>query len=399
MKKQNTPRRLAAKLKPAAEKMVKRGHPWVFSESIVKLSPEGKSGDLVILFDQTDNKPFAIGLYDADSPVRIKIVHRGGSQKIDSDFFKKKIFQAFQLRADLRKNTNAYRLIFGENDGLPGLITDVYDKMGVIKLYSAIWLPYLQDITEHIMEQAGLNGAVLRLSRNLQRLNLRVAEGDVLAGNLVDPVIHFHEFGVAFQADILSGHKTGFFLDHRANRHKVGILSSGKTVLDVFSYAGGFSVHALAGGAREVTSVDISEQALELAVKNGRLNPHSGKHLTIAGDAFKVLEQLITEKKSFDIVVIDPPSLAKSSKEVKMAKKKYAQLAQMGARLTTKGGLLLLASCSSRITEEEFKETHSEVFGRMKQRYQLEEFTGHDSDHPVAFTEGRYLKTAYYRIY
>lgn len=392
-----TPNRLAAKLRPAAEKKVKQGHPWVFSDSIAKISPGGTTGDLVILFGQAENKPFAIGLYDAASPVRIKIIHRGPAM-IDEAFFKKKIEDAFALRQALRKRTNAYRLIFGENDGFPGLIVDVYDLTGVLKLYSGAWLPYLETMSALITEVAGTDRLILRLSRNVQRQYPDLQEGRLLAGTPADPVVQFSEFGVRFQADLISGHKTGFFLDHRANRRRIGQVAKDKTVLDVFSYAGGFSVHALAGGASEVTSVDISAQALDLAVQNAALNESSGIHRTMAGDAFDILAQLVKKRRRFDIVVIDPPSLAKSGKEVPLAKKKYAQLANLGASLTKPGGLLLLASCSSRVSEEEFKQVHRDAFHQSGAGYILEDFTTHDADHPVLFPEGAYLKSAYYRM-
>ncbi|MGB3344559.1 MAG: class I SAM-dependent rRNA methyltransferase [Aequorivita sp.] len=390
---------LAVKLRPAAEKIVKQGHPWIFSESIEKINKEGKAGDLAVLFDKRNNKVFGIGLYDPDSPIKIKMIHLGGPTKIDEEFFQKKILEAYQIRKPLLETeTNAYRLIFGENDGLPGLIVDIYNKVGVIKLYSSIWLPYLKMLIPPIAEISQVESLVLRLSRNLHKMNILVREGDILFGNFNNPIVDFKEYGVHFQADLLLGHKTGFFLDHRANRHKIGQLAKDKTVLDVFSYAGGFSVHALAGGAREVTSLDFSKQALDLAEQNVKLNKHSGNHVVLAGDAFVLLKELVKRKKQYDIVIIDPPSFAKSKKEIEVAKKKYAELAALGIQLTKKRGLLLLASCSSRISADEFLEVHREEFDRLGIQYQLEDFTQHDIDHPVGFEEGAYLKTGYYRI-
>ncbi|SDX25983.1 class I SAM-dependent rRNA methyltransferase [Aequorivita viscosa] len=390
---------LAVKLRIGAEKIVKQGHPWIFSDSIEKINKAGKAGDLAVLFDQRNNKVFGIGLYDPDSPIRIKMIHLGGSAKIDEMFFKEKIFEAFQIRKPLLEtDTNAYRLIFGENDSLPGLIVDVYNKVGVVKLYSPIWLPYLKMIVPAIAEISNAESLVLRLSRNLQKMNIPSKEGDVLFGDFKNSIVSFKEYGVQFQADVLLGHKTGFFLDHRANRYKVGQISKNKTVLDVFSYAGGFSVHALSGGAKEVTSLDFSKQALELAKQNTQLNEHSGQHLILDGDAFVLLKELVTKKKQYDIVIIDPPSFAKSKKEIDVAKKKYAELTTLGIQLTRKKGILILASCSSRISANEFLEVHQEEFERLGVPFELEEFTQHDIDHPVAFDEGAYLKTGYYRI-
>ncbi|WP_271392480.1 class I SAM-dependent rRNA methyltransferase [Aequorivita sinensis] len=394
-----SPISLAIKLKPTAEKLVKQGHPWIFSESIEKINKPGKAGDVAILFDQRNNKVFGIGLYDPDSPIRIKMIHLGGGAKINEEFFQKKIFEAYEVRKPLLEtDTNAYRLIFGENDGLPGLIVDIYNNVGVVKLYSPIWLPYLKMLVPAIAEASQVESLVLRLSRNLQKMKISFKEGDVLYGNFDNHTVTFKEYGVNFQADLLLGHKTGFFLDHRANRHRVGQLAKGKTVLDVFSYAGGFSVHALASGAKEVTSLDFSKQALELAQQNANLNNHHGKHFTLAGDAFELLNDMVKHKKQFDIVIIDPPSFAKSKKEIDVAKKKYTELTTLGIQLTRKNGLLLLASCSSRINADEFLDIHREEFDRLKVTCQLEEFTQHDIDHPIGFDEGAYLKSGYYRI-
>ena len=381
------------------ERNVRSGHPWLFSESIIKINKEGSSGDIAIIFSHTKNRAIGVGLYDPDSPIRIKMIHNGGGAKIDADFFSEKINRAYAIRIPLLEtNTNSYRLLFGENDGFPGFIADVYHKVLVVKLYSAIWFPYLEMILKSLIDISSCETAVLRLSRSLQNKekSFGLSEGQVLFGALDNEVIPFVEHGVHFSANVIKGHKTGYFLDHRHNRKRVGELSKGKTVLDVFSYAGGFSVHALANGAKEVTSVDISKQALALAVENGKLNDYEGKHHTIAGDAFEVMHQMISKGKRFDVVVIDPPSFAKSKKEIEIAKKKYKQLAQIGARLTAKGGMLVLASCSSRVSAEEFFSINKNVLNEQSRSYTLQQTTQHDIDHPITFKEGAYLKTGYY---
>lgn len=393
------PKTLAVKLKTVAEKIVKRGHPWIFSKSISKINRKGKAGDVVVLFGGKSNKVYAVGLYDPNSPVVIKLVHNGGPATLNQEFFRKKIITAFKKRAPLlATDTNAYRLLFGENDDFPGMIVDIYDKVGVVKIYSEVWIPYLEMIAPLIAEITQVESVVLRMSRHLQKESLPYKEGSVIFGNLTSPEVIFKEYGVQFKINVLLGHKTGFFLDHRDNRHRIGQMAKGKTVLDVFSYAGGFSIHCLAGGATEVTSLDFSKQALELAKINASLNPHSGKHHTLAGDAFEILKDLKAKNQTFDIVIIDPPSFAKRKEEREIAKKKYAELAQLGAALTNKGGLLVLASCSSRINEDVLIEVHRDEFRKLGVNYRLEDVTQHDIDHPVSFPEGAYLKTAYYRI-
>ncbi|MFT5248402.1 MAG: 23S rRNA (cytosine1962-C5)-methyltransferase [bacterium] len=392
---------MAVKLTTVGERSVRSGHPWIFTDSIEKINKEGSSGDIAIIFSHSKNKAIGVGLYDPDSPIRIKMLHHDGGAKLDTDFFLNKINKAFAIRVPLlATNTNSYRLIFGENDSFPGLIADVYNKVLVVKLYSAIWFPYLEIILKQLIEVSQVKTVVLRLSRSLQQMNntYGLSEGQVIFGTLTNEVIPFVEHGVNFSANVIKGHKTGYFLDHRDNRKRVGALSKNKTVLDVFSYAGGFSVHALVNQAKEVTSVDISKQALALAIENGKLNSFRGAHKTLAGDAFEILRKLITEKKTFDVVVIDPPSFAKSKSEIDIAKKKYRQLAELGVQLTSKGGVLVIASCSSRIVADSFFQINKEVLDHQSRSYILQNKTQHDVDHPISFKEGAYLKTGYYHF-
>ena len=342
-----------------------------------------------------------MGLYDAQSPIRIKIIHSENYKvEVNSDFFHQKIENAFSKREKLLKtDTNSYRLLFGENDGFPGLIADVYAKVLVVKLYSEIWLPYLDAILKSLQQISKTQTIVIRLSRALQNSQHHsLQDGDIVYGTLPEDVVEFVEHGINFSANVIKGHKTGYFLDHRENRKRVGNLSENKTVLDVFSYAGGFSVHALANGAEEVTSLDISKQALEIAQKNGKLNNYSGVHKTMAGDAFKEMKGLVEKGKTYDVVVIDPPAFAKQQSEIELAKKKYAQLAELGAKLTSKKGLLVLASCSSRVLAQSFFDLNQRVLNEQPRLFETLLKTQHDIDHPISFTEGAYLKCGYYRF-
>ncbi|GAB4162287.1 MAG: 23S rRNA (cytosine(2499)-C(5))-methyltransferase [Winogradskyella sp.] len=398
---QISPKNLAVKLNAKGEQSVVKGHPWVFSNSIVKINDDAKTGDLAIVFSKNKNKVIGIGLYDANSPIRIKMIHNAQTKAvINHEFFQQKIEAAYQKREELLETqTNSYRLLFGENDGFPGFIADVYDTVLVVKLYSEIWLPYLEWILKSLQEVSRAETIVLRLSRQLKNSTLHnFTDGEVVFGTLKNEVVEFIEHNVKFSANVLKGHKTGYFLDHRANRKRVGELSTGKSVLDVFSYAGGFSVHALANGATEVTSLDISKQALDIAIENGRLNDYSGVHKTIAGDAFEEMENLINQKKTFDVVVIDPPSFAKQQSEIELAKKKYKQLAELGEKLTAKQGLLVLASCSSRVMAQSFFDLNQNVLNAQGRLFETILKTNHDVDHPVSFPEGAYLKCGYYRF-
>ena len=397
---QGQPRRIAVKLKPAAERVVRQGHPWVFEGSIVKLSEAGQPGDLAIVFDQKKNKFLAIGLLDPSSPIRVKILQAGQSATIDESFFQEKISAAFAQRKPLlATDTDSYRLLHGENDGLPGLVADVYAGVLVVKIYSAIWRPWLRLLLPLIVEQAQAKTLVLRLSRSLQSdPGFGLSDGQVLFGDLPEEEVIFREHGLRFSANVRRGHKTGFFLDHRHNRKRVGELAAGCSVLDVFAYAGGFSVHALAGGAAEVTSLDISAQALAAAQRNVALNFTDKKHHVLAEDAFEGMEKMLAAGQKFGLVVVDPPAFAKRESEVERALKSYGRLARLAVQLVEPGGILLLASCSSRVSASAFfGKTERELAASGRQTELLEK-TIHDSDHPIGFPEGAYLKAGYWRV-
>ena len=394
--------RLAVKLKPKSEIFLRQGHPWIFESSILKINKQGHAGDLAIIFDQKKNKYLGLGLYDPDSPIRIKMLAHSSKENINGEFFINKISEAYEIRKPLLETgTSAYRLIFGENDYLPGLIVDVYAHVAVVKLYSAIWFPFLHFILDAIILQLKISTVVLRLSRLLQKPNVErfgLEDGQILIGKLDDPEIEFSEYGVRFLANVIKGHKTGYFLDHRHNRNKVGQMSSGKSVLDVFSYAGGFSTHAIVGGAEEVLSIDISKHALALAKANVALNKKNAPHEIFVTDAFLGMQKLIDEGKSFDIVVVDPPSFAKMSADIPAAKKSYIRLAQLAILLVNHGGMCVMASCSSRIARDEFYDLVEKGFDAEQRAYRLIEKTYHDIDHPISFAEGSYLKTGYYLV-
>ncbi|NQY04755.1 MAG: class I SAM-dependent methyltransferase [Flavobacteriaceae bacterium] len=393
--------RIAVKVKTKAEKIIRQHHPWVFESSITKQNADANAGDLVIIFDQKKNNFLALGLYDPYSPIRIKIIQFDKGATINEDWFSEKIRNAYNKRIPLLEtDTNSYRLLNGENDNFPGLIADVYKNVLVIKLYSHIWFPYLKTILPLLLKKTGAEVMVMRMSRRLQSTgkNFNLTDGQVISGELDNEVVVFKEYGVNFSANVIHGHKTGYFLDHRENRRKVGLLSQNKKVLDVFSYAGGFSVHALANNAAEVTSIDISAQALEMAKQNAQLNSPSGTHYTLTADAFEALQSLIEKKKKFDLVVIDPPSFAKKEIEIDRALKSYARLAKLGIQLVDKGGILVLASCSSRVLKEEFFETSESAIKSLGFKFTVIEKTEHDVDHPITFPEGAYLKCGYYKV-
>jgi len=396
---QNAPQRLAIKLSKAGERSVRSGHPWIFEKAITKLSKEGNVGDIAIIYGTKSNKVIGVGLYDPHSPIRIKMLHHNGGANINQEWIAAKIAEAYDKRLPLLEtDSNSYRLVFGENDGLPSLIVDVYAEVAVIKLYSLIWQHHLQDILDVVILHSKAQTVVLRLSRNVQKLQQKLQDGQILHGELEDPIVVFREHGVLFSAHVIKGHKTGYFLDHRDNRRRIGELAKGKSVLDIFAYAGGFSVHALAGGAERVVSLDISKQALDMAKHNVSLNDLSANHYVMAIDAFDGMQKLQNKGQKFDIVIVDPPSFAKSAADVPAAINSYRRLTKMAIPLVAPGGLLLSASCSSRVDKYMFYDLVIEELDKANRFYKIVDRTYHDIDHPISFPEGAYLKSIYVEL-
>ncbi|HAV78835.1 MAG TPA: hypothetical protein DCX53_15905 [Anaerolineae bacterium] len=388
-------RRIAFRVTPPAERAIRMRHPWVFDQSITELSHTGAPGDLAVIFDNK-RQFLAIGLYDPGSSIRVRVLQAREPAAINMEWYQGKIADAFRVRAPLKKrDTNGYRLINGENDGLPGLIIDRYADTLVLKLYTPAWIPHLKDFCGALAQVSPANHLVLRLNRStaVQIKSLHgLTEGMSLTLQTPPKLILFKENGLVFETDPINGQKTGFFLDQRDNRARVEKLSKGKSVLNVFAYTGGFSVYAARGGAKEVVSVDVSASALEAAIRNMVHNKLTVHHETIAEDAFEVFARLASNKRFFDMVIIDPPMFAQSEKQVAAALSAYRKLTRLGLAVLRKGGTLVQASCSSRVDNDTFFESiHRSAKDAGRTLKEIER-TGHALDHPVTYKEGAYLK-------
>jgi 23S rRNA (cytosine1962-C5)-methyltransferase len=401
-----TGRRLALRLYPRAERAVRRGHPWVFAEGIKQQRHEGRGGDLAVLFDR-DDRFLAIGLYDPHSPIRVRVLHRGDPETIDGAWFAARLGAAHQLRRALpEEGTTGFRVVHGENDGLPGLVVDRYGESLVVKLYTVAWFPHLEDVLAGLQELVRPERVVLRLSRAVEQVGAPsgdLRDGQVLLGRSLSGPVLFRENDLTFEADLVRGHKTGFFLDQRDNRRRVQGHCAGMSVLDVFAYTGGFSLYAARGGARSVTSLDVSASALATAERCFRHNASlpgvaAARHRTLVGDAFELLPVLRDRGERFDVVILDPPAFAKAQAQVERAVAGYARILRGGLALLSPGGLLVAASCSSRITAHGFRELLNQTAHRAGLPLRILQQTGHPLDHPIGFPEGAYLKCIYGRI-
>lgn len=407
-------RRIAVRVTPDALRQVRGGSPWVYDGSItsagVTADDPGLPGDLAVVFD--DRRKFAaIGLWDPDSPIRVKVLHQGAPQTIDAEWWRHRFAESFDGRSTLEADpdTTAYRCVHGENDGFPGLVVDRYNRTLVVKLYSSIWFAHLGVILDALVDVAsprpgGVERIVLRLSRTLQRgPAFELRDGDTVFGDPPTGPVLFRERGLTMEADVVHGHKTGHFLDQRDNRALVRAMSDGARVLDVFASTGGFALSAAAGGAVLVHMVDLSEPALRTAERNLAHNRHirsvrSCAVRTTAGDAFAVMKELLRREETYDVVILDPPSFAQSAKSVPAALRAYFRLTQAGLALLRPGGTLVQASCSSRVGSEEFFTVVHEAASHAGADLHEIRRTGHPIDHPIGFEQGAYLKAVFARL-
>jgi 23S rRNA (cytosine1962-C5)-methyltransferase len=387
-----------------AESVLRAGHPWLFADSIRAQNRAGQAGELAVIYDRKDQF-LATGLFDPDSPIRVRLLHVGKPRAIDRDWWAERLTNALAARQGLfNEQTTGCRLINGESDGWPGLVLDRYDRTLVLKLYTAAWLPRLEEITGLIAGRLRPERVVLRLARRIQeqaKLRFEKTDGEVLEGPPMSGPVIFLETGLRFEADVLHGQKTGFFLDQRENRRQVESLARGRSVLNGFSFSGGFSLYAARGGARSVTDLDLSSHALAGVKRNVALNAANAsvascRHELVQADAFMWLNQ--PPGPRFDLVILDPPSLAKRESERSGAIRAYGRIASSGIEHLTPGGILVACSCSAHVTAEEFFEAVRRSAVNAGRRFEELRTTRHALDHPATFKEAEYLKAIYLRI-
>jgi 23S rRNA (cytosine1962-C5)-methyltransferase len=351
-----------------------------------------------------------MGLLDPASPIRVRMVRRGAGA-LDQAWWSEALARALGRRDGLFDDgTTGWRWVYGESDGLPGLVVDRYGTTGVVKVYSGAWAPHLGAVGAALRalwpEAAHW---VVRWARNVPRGEGRpegwwswtpAGPADGPGG---DGRVSFLEHGLAFRCDPVRGQKTGFFLDQRDNRVRLGAVSAGRSVLNLFSYSGGFSLHAARGGACRVVSVDVSPHAARECEDHFRRNVSLAgvagcAHDAVVADAFDWLDEAARSGERFDIVVIDPPSMAQDRSQHARALDAYGRLAGLGARVTAPGGLLVLASCTRGIEPAVWLDRQRAAVARAGRRVVELEETGHPPDHPTDDPALRYLKCAWLRL-
>jgi 23S rRNA (cytosine1962-C5)-methyltransferase len=403
-----TQKTLRLRITATAETIVRSGHPWLFADSIHELNRPGQVGELAVIYDRKD-KFFAVGLFDPDSPIRVRILHTGKPATIDAAWWQTRLKQALAIRRDFfDAQTTGFRLIHGESDGWPGLVLDKYDSTLALKIYTAAWLPRLDEILALFQAHIPCERIILRLSRNIQAAAERRApprhDGEIVFSKHAETVlgapIVFSENNIRFEADVVRGQKTGFFLDQRENRREVETLANNRRVLNAFSFSGGFSVYAARGGAKSVTDLDISAHALESAKRNFALNRNfpgvaACHHETVQADTFDWLKKCAEE---FDLIVLDPPSLAKRAADREGAIRAYERLNSLGVARLSNNGILVAGSCSAHVSAPEFFDAVRRAALKSGRKFTELKTLQHPPDHPAGFKEAEYLKVIYLKF-
>jgi len=396
--------RLAIRLSAQAERAVRNNHPWIYADSIISQNQPGKTGQLAVIFDRRRHF-LAIGLYDPHSVIRVRLLAFNHPVTISSAWLANKIQTVNRKRDKLPAGTNAYRIVHGENDGLPGLVIDQYKNIAVIKLYTLAWFPHIDDICRALHALRHWDLIVLRISRSIQPAASELydlSDGAILYEDNPEYPILFQENNLTFEVDPFKGHKTGFYLDQRDNRAQVAKRTTGKRVLNLFAYTGAFSVYAARGGAAQITSIDISRQALaalsrNVACNTSYLNIRKAQFRNIQADVFEYLQQ--ASDTNYDLLIVDPPSFASKKEQIPQAIKAYRKLTEMSLSHLKSGGILVQSSCSGKVPSEAFFDAVLEVVSSECKTYTILDKTYHPFDHPIGFKEGAYLKTIYIKIH
>lgn len=380
-------------LKPGKEQSLKRFHPWVFSGAVKNVRGNLEEGDLVAVHDAHDNF-LAYGHYQIGSIAVRVITFR--DEVIDDNFWSRKIEAAWNLRkiAGLAgsSHTNAFRLVHGEGDGLPGLIVDMYDTTAVVQMHTVAMYRLRETLVKAMRSVLGeALTAVFEKSEGTLPFKADVDPQNGFIWGRSSTRIAL-ENGLKFNVDWEKGQKTGFFVDQRDNRALLERYSKGRSVLNMFCYTGGFSFYAMRGGATMVHSVDSSERAVQLTNENVELNfPGDNRHEAFAMDAFRFME---SSKHKYDLMVLDPPAFAKHMNVVKNALQGYKRLNSKALEQIAPGGILFTFSCSQVVSRDAFRTTVFSAAARSGRNVRILHQLEQPADHPVSIyhPEGEYLK-------
>jgi 23S rRNA (cytosine1962-C5)-methyltransferase len=384
-------------LKAGRDKSLRHRHPWVFSGAVERVEGEPTRGETVAVIAH-DGAFLAWAAYCADSQIRARVWSFDAKQAIDEAFIRARLETSIARRSGLASRGNAMRLVHGESDGLPGLVADRFDDTIVVQIASAgaeRWRPFWAGA---LAELTGAKNVYERSDVEVRQLEGLAPRSGVLLGE-AGPV-RIEEDGIAYEVDVAKGQKTGFYLDQRDNRALAGSLARDAEVLNAFCYTGGFTLSALKGGARQVISLDTSDEALALARRNVDLNGlDPSKAQWMAADVFAHLRKLRDQGKQFGLIVLDPPKFAPTEKHVANAARAYKDINLWAMKLLAPGGSLLTFSCSGAVSADLFQKIVAGAAADANADLAIERRLVAAADHPVSihFPEGEYLKGLHLR--
>ena len=383
-------------LKPGRDKSVLHRHPWIYSGAVGQVNGNPQAGDTVEVRNASGDW-LGRAAYSPASQIRARLWTWDADEAVDEDYFRVRIEKALVLRQAVISpgETDSYRLIHGESDGLPGLVVDRYADWLVVQILSAGIEPHRDLLVGLLADLTGVENIYERSDVDVRQLEGLPDRTGVLRGAPPPNPLWIHEHGLTFAVDLATGQKTGFYLDQRANRRRVGQLAAGRSVLNCFSYSGGFSLYALQGGAASVLSVDASAEALELGRQNLATNTlPAEKAEWLQGDVFHVLRELRDRARKFDLIVLDPPKFAPTAAQAEKAARGYKDINLLAFKLLNPGGLLATFSCSGGISAELFQKIVAGAALDASVNARILDLLRQGADHPVAlnFPEGAYLK-------
>jgi 23S rRNA (cytosine1962-C5)-methyltransferase len=386
-------------LKSGREKSVQHRHPWIFSGAIDHA--EGAHGDPqmgeTVEVRSAAGDWLARAAYSPFSQIRGRIWSWDERERIDAGFIRRRLEQAVHVRQALipPDETNALRLVHGESDGLPGVVVDRYGDVLVLQILSAGAETWRETLVNGLVELTGLKQVYERSDVDVRSLEGLPERTGAVRGSTPPDRLVIRESGLEFNVDVCTGQKTGFYIDQRRNRQRVGALGLGRKVLNCFCYTGAFSVYALAGGAASVLSIDSSASALAMAAENVALNGFPAeKALWLEGDVFHELRTLRDRAESFDAIILDPPKFAPTAAQAERAARGYKDINLLAFKLLRPGGLLFTFSCSGGISADLFQKIVAGAALDAGVDARIVEHMAQGPDHPVAlnFPEGAYLK-------
>lgn len=404
-------------LKSGREKSLMRKHPWIFSGAIAKVNGRPEQGETVEICDSA-GRFLAWGAYSPESQIRIRIWSWNPNEKINPDFFLSRLKAAISVRAGLfidfasqctrssdivsmiHDFPSAVRLVNAESDGLPGFIVDRYGNTLVLQFLSAGAERWRQSLIDLLLDLSKFERIYERSDVDVRKLEGLPSRVGPLVSYQPEKII-VEENNLRFVVDIVNGHKTGFYIDQRVNRKIVQGISRDKEVLDCFSYSGGFTINALAGGAKSVTSVDSSENALELVQENMTTNSISDERVELLeADVFGQLRKFRDEARQFDMIILDPPKFAPTTSHVHKATRAYKDINLLALKLLRSGGILVTFSCSGGIDRNLFQKIVAGSALDAGVDAQIIEHLEQSPDHPVllSFPESAYLKGLILRV-